>query len=327
MIRVENLSKNFVVKVKGRSLLREKRTVRAVKNVTMEIEQGQIVGLLGVNGAGKTTTIKMLSTLLEPTEGTYEFDGIDAVAHPMEVKRKINMIAGGERMLYWRLTARENLWYYGQIYGVEPEVLRRRMEELLELAGLSGHADVPVETFSKGMKQRLQIARGLINDPAYLFLDEPTIGLDAVVSRQLREHIRYLAGEKGKGILLTSHYMGEMEELCDVIYVMQEGRVIHKGTAMQLAASVFEQKKYLVELYDADGRGAERLKKELLSSDPETGFEEKGGELVITGKKDLSYRIADICSRNGLLIKKLYEKEPNLEDTVLRIASEGRAEQ
>lgn len=176
MIRVENLSKNFVVKVKGRSLLREKRTVRAVKNVTMEIEKGQIVGLLGVNGAGKTTTIKMLSTLLEPTEGTYEFDGIDAVSHPMEVKRKINMIAGGERMLYWRLTARENLWYYGQIYGVEPKVLRRRMEELLALSGLSGHADVPVETFSKGMKQRLQIARGLINDPAYLFLDEPTKG-------------------------------------------------------------------------------------------------------------------------------------------------------
>ena len=107
MIRVENLSKNFVIKVKGRSLLREKRTVRAVKNVTMEIEKGQIVGLLGVNGAGKTTTIKMLSTLLEPTEGTYEFDGIDAVSHPMEVKQKINMIAGGERMLYWRLTARE----------------------------------------------------------------------------------------------------------------------------------------------------------------------------------------------------------------------------
>ena len=107
---------------------------------------------------------------------------------------------------------------------------------------------------------------------------------------------------------------------------MQEGRIIHKGTALQLAASVFDRKKYLVELYDADGSGTERLKQELLASDPEAIFEEKGGELVITGKKDLSYRIADICSGNGLLIKKLYEKEPKLEDTVLRIADEGRTE-
>lgn len=327
MIKAENLSKNYVVKVKGSSLLREKRTVQAVKNVTMEIEKGQIVGLLGVNGAGKTTTIKMLSTLLEPTEGVYLFDGIDAIAHPMEVKRKINMIAGGERMLYWRLTARENLWYYGQIYGVPPKALRQRMEELLALVGLSEYADVPVETFSKGMKQRLQIARGLVNDPDYLFLDEPTIGLDAVVSRQLRGHIRYLARDKEKGILLTSHYMGEMEELCDVIYVMQEGRIIQKGTALQLAASVFDRKKFLVELYDTEGSGTERLKQEILKSDPEAVVEEKSGELTITGKRDFSYRIAEICSKNGLLIRKLYEKEPNLEDTILRISSEGRAEE
>lgn len=326
MIRVENLTKNFTVKVRGKSWLREKKTVQAVRGVSLEIEKGRIVGLLGVNGAGKTTTIKMLSTLLEPTEGTYEFDGTDALAYPMAVKQKINMIAGGERMLYWRLTARENLWYYGQIYGVGQKVLRGRMEELLALAGLSEHADVPVETFSKGMKQRLQIARGLINDPDYLFLDEPTIGLDAVVSRQLREHIRYLAGEKEKGILLTSHYMGEMEELCDVIYVMQEGRIIHKGTALQLAAAVFDRKKYVVELYDENGSGTACLKREILASDPEAGIEEKDGEITVTGKKDLSYRIADICCRKELRIKKLYEKEPNLEDTVLRIASEGREE-
>lgn len=322
MIKAEHLTKEFMVKVKGKSLLREKKIVSAVRDVSLEIEKGQIVGLLGVNGAGKTTTIKMLSTLLEPTAGSYEFDGIDAVVNPMAVKRKINMIAGGERMLYWRLTARENLWYYGQIYGVERKALKERMAELLELAGLTEHADVPVETFSKGMKQRLQIARGLINDPDYLFLDEPTIGLDAVVSRQLREHIRYLAGERKKGILLTSHYMGEMEELCDVIYVMQQGRIIHKGSARQLAAAVFERRKYVVELYDEGGSGRACLVRSLEAADPEAVFEEKGTELIITGKKDLSYRIADICSKNGLLIRRLYEQEPSLEDTVLRMVEE-----
>jgi len=136
-------------------------------------------------------------------------------------------------MIYWRLTAWENLWYYGQLYHVPNNILKSRIPELISLVGLDGKEHIPVETYSKGMKQRLQIARGLINDPQYLFLDEPTIGLDPVVSRELRSHIALLARERKKGILLTSHYMGEIEELCDYIYILRDGLLIREGTIQE----------------------------------------------------------------------------------------------
>ena len=232
MLTAWHLQKRFQIK-KGIGLHRKKEWIQAVRDVSLQVERGQIVGLLGVNGAGKTTTIKMLTTLLEPTAGTYEVDGIDAIKHPMDIKKKINMIAGGERMIYWRLTAWENLWYYGQLYHVPNNILKARIPELISLVGLDGKEHIPVETYSKGMKQRLQIARGLINDPQYLFLDEPTIGLDPVVSRELRSHIALLARERKKGILLTSHYMGEIEELCDYIYILRDGLLIREGTIQE----------------------------------------------------------------------------------------------
>ncbi|GCE23733.1 ABC transporter ATP-binding protein [Dictyobacter kobayashii] len=151
----------------------------AVRDLNFQIPAGQVTGLLGLNGAGKTTTIKMLSTLLAPTAGKIEIDGLDIDQHLTTVRRRVNMIAGGERMVYWRLTGRENLWYFAQLYDVEPRGLKQSIDELLQMVGLTDAADTVVERYSKGMKQRLQIARGLINDPSYLFLDEPTIGLDA----------------------------------------------------------------------------------------------------------------------------------------------------
>lgn len=124
--------------------------------------------------------------MLAPTSGTLSIDGIDALQQPEVIKRRINMIAGGERMLYWRLSARENLMYFGRLYGLRGSALKNQCDELIKKVGLAESADRPVERYSKGMKQRLQIARGLINDPDYLFLDEPTLGLDAPVARQLR---------------------------------------------------------------------------------------------------------------------------------------------
>jgi len=154
MIRAERLQKTYITKV-GKGIIRSKQQINAVKDISLQIDKGKIVGLLGINGAGKTTTIKMLTTLLAPTAGSYYMDDIDAIKNPTEIKKRINMIAGGERMIYWRLTAYENLWYYGQIYNVPNHVLKKRIEELLELVGLSQKKDVPVETFSKGMKQRI----------------------------------------------------------------------------------------------------------------------------------------------------------------------------
>ncbi|MCK9905902.1 ABC transporter ATP-binding protein, partial [Frankia sp. Cpl3] len=170
---------------------------------SFQMAPGKIVGLLGINGAGKTTTIKMCTTLLEPTSGSITVDGLDVVKQDRQIKAIVNMIAGGERMLYWRLTGRENLVYFGSLYGLSGSSLHARISQLLKQVGLEEAADTPVERYSKGMKQRLQIARGLINDPKYIFLDEPTLGLDAPIARHLRQYVKELAQQQGKSILLT----------------------------------------------------------------------------------------------------------------------------
>ena len=237
MIEINNLSKTFKsVKSKG-ILHREISYVEAVKGINMTIEEGKITGLLGINGAGKTTTVKMLSTLLKPTAGEITFDGEPYDRQMRRIKGEVNMIAGGERMIYWRLTARENLIYFGTMYGLDRVLLKERVDTLLATVGLTDKADVPVEKFSKGMKQRLHIARGMINDPRYIFLDEPTLGLDIQIAREMRNFFSDLARKQGKGILLTSHYMNEVEELCDYIYLLNEGHMILEGTPNEIIES------------------------------------------------------------------------------------------
>lgn len=321
MIRAEHLKKDFVIKA-GKGIRKEKQIINAVKDISLQIEKGRIVGLLGINGAGKTTTIKMLTTLLAPTSGTYTMEDIDAVKYPMEIKKRINMIAGGERMIYWRLTAYENLWYYGQLYNVPNHILKNRIEELLLLVGLEGKQDIPVETFSKGMKQRLQIARGLINDPEYLFLDEPTIGLDAVVSKELRGHIKYLAQEKKKGILLTSHYMKEIEELCDYIYILSNGTLIKKGTVKELAEDTFNRKDYVLKLYEQKTSVAGFLEERLRCFDPTVIVSTDEEGIFINSSENISLELSRLCTQERLFIREMYEREPLLEDTILQISRE-----
>lgn len=319
MIIAEHLQKTYTVKA-GKGLFREKQEVKAVKDISMQIEKGKIVGLLGINGAGKTTTIKMLTTLLSPTSGTYFMDDIDAIKYPVEIKKRINMIAGGERMIYWRLTAYENLWYYGQIYNVPNKVLKERIDNLLNLVGLEGKKNIPVETFSKGMKQRLQIARGLINDPQYLFLDEPTIGLDAVVSKELRKHIKNLAKEQNKGILLTSHYMGEIEELCDYIYILNDGSLIKQGTVRELAAETFNRKNYVLKLYEHNNDIIRCLENRIKVIDPTIIVKDDNESIYINSKENISMELSKACAAEGLYIREMYEKEPQLEDTIIRLS-------
>ena len=234
-IEAKHLVKDYVLKERV-GFLKPKKTkvIHAVKDISIEIPKGRIVGVLGINGAGKTTTIRMLSSLIIPTQGSVTMNGVDAIQNHLWVKERINLISGGERNLYWRLTAKENLEYFGSLYGLSGNVLKDRIKELLKLVELEETADIPVERYSKGMKQRLQIARGLINDPEYIFLDEPTLGLDIMIAKEIRELIRGLAVKKNKGILLTTHYISEAEELCDYIYVLDKGEVIAEGTKEEL---------------------------------------------------------------------------------------------
>ena len=229
----KNLVKNYMIKEKG-LFKRKRKIVPAVQDISLEIPKGKIIGVLGINGAGKTTTIRMLASIIEPSSGTLTMNGVDAIKNHLLVKARINVISGGERNLYWRLTAKENLKYFGSLYGLSGIGLKEKIAELLKIVGLEESADIPVERYSKGMKQRLQIARGLINDPEYIFLDEPTLGLDIVIAKEIRTLIKELASKEKKGILLTTHYISEAEELCDYIYVLDKGKIIAQGTKGEL---------------------------------------------------------------------------------------------
>ena len=320
MIEIKNLQKVYDVKRRQSFFHSTREKVVAVKDIFLRIDKGQIVGLLGINGAGKTTTIKILTTLIEPTNGSYSFDGIDAIVRPDLVKRQINMIAGGERMIYWRLTAYENLWYYGQLYGIDNTLLKKRIEQLLHIVGLEDKADLPVETYSKGMKQRLQIARGLINDPKYIFLDEPTIGLDAVVTKDLHREIRSLAKDQGKGILLTSHYLSEVEELCDYIYIMNKGELVIEGTKKELTDYCFAKNSYEFAVQGMDENISLKLKAYLNPLDKDLEVTYKNDYALISSKAELSSSIAEFAIKEKLIISELHKREPSLEQAVLKLS-------
>lgn len=229
IIEVKDLKRSY----EGSLSMTKKKIVEAVKGVSFSVKEGEIFGILGPNGAGKTTIIKILTTLLAPSSGEAKILGYNCFGEEKFIRDKINFIFGGERGLYWRLSAYENLQYFGDIYRVPGKILKERIPELVKLVGLEGREHEKVEGFSKGMKQRLQIARGLINNPQVLFLDEPTIGLDPIGAKDLRSIILRLKAE-GKTILLTTHYMYEADELCDKIALINEGEIIDMGTSKQL---------------------------------------------------------------------------------------------
>jgi len=215
MIQVQGLSKSF-----GK--------VKAVQNVSFSAPDGQITGLLGPNGAGKSTTLRMLYTLLKPESGTAQVDGFDIRESPLEVQRRIGVLADA-RGLYSRLTSRENIRYYGRLHGLEGETLEKQIESLLFLLDMQTIADRKTEGFSTGEKLKVAIARTLVHNPKNVLLDEPTNGLDVMSTRAMRQFISRLRGE-GKCVLFTSHIMQEVAALCDQIVIISRGEVTANGS-------------------------------------------------------------------------------------------------
>ncbi len=235
VIEVEDLTKVYPA---ARRLLGDGGVEKlAVDRVSFDVRRGEIFGLLGPNGAGKTTTIKMLSTLLIPTSGKARVLGLDVVGDAVRLRPRINLVSGGERGLYFRLTGRQNLDFFSDMYRVPRDRKREKVDGLLEMVGLAEAADIRVENYSRGMKQRLHLARGLVNDPEVLFLDEPTLGLDPEISRETRALIKQLS-EKGMTILLTTHYMFEADQLCDRLAIISEGRIKAIGTPYSMKEAV-----------------------------------------------------------------------------------------
>lgn len=201
----------------------------ALADVDLSLAAGAVHGLLGPNGAGKTTLCRIASTVLTPTSGQLLVHGHDVVREPAQVRRSIGIVFGGDRGLYGRLTARENLEFWCAMNGVPRSRTRHRVEQLLERLGLTARTEELVETFSRGMKQRLHLARGLVADPPLLLLDEPTVGMDPVSAHEFRRLITELRGE-GRTVLLTTHDMAEAQALCDTVTFIDAGRVVGAGT-------------------------------------------------------------------------------------------------
>ncbi|MGW7413849.1 ABC transporter ATP-binding protein [Streptomyces sp. NPDC054863] len=204
---------------------RAAKEVHALRGVNLRVGPGEVHGLLGPNGAGKTTLCKVLSTVLEPTSGTARVLGHDVVRDARTVRRGIGLVLGGDRGLYGRLDARDNLWFWGSMYGLRGRALRERSEQLLERVGLAERSRSRVDTFSRGMKQRLHLARGLIGDPRVLILDEPTVGMDPVAARDFRALIAELRAER-RAILLTTHDMAEAAAVCDRVTLIDRGALM-----------------------------------------------------------------------------------------------------
>lgn len=221
---------SFFRRIKGE----KSRVFKAVDRLNISVKYGELFGFLGPNGAGKTTTIKMLSTLLLPTSGTATIFDHDILEAPNEVRKRISVVFGGERGLYWRLSGRDNMRIFAELYGLDSSEQMDRIDMLLELVGIADRADSKVETYSKGMKQRLHLARGLVHDPDILFLDEPTLGLDPTIAHELRKTIRNLCTQEKKTVFLTTHYMFEADELCDRVGIIHKGRLIADDTPENL---------------------------------------------------------------------------------------------
>ncbi|GLZ29037.1 daunorubicin resistance protein DrrA family ABC transporter ATP-binding protein [Lentzea sp. NBRC 105346] len=197
----------------------------ALDGVDLAVRKGEVHGLLGPNGAGKTTLCKILSTVLLPTSGTAKVLGFDVVGQTSRVRESMGIVFGGERGLYGRLTARQNLKFWGALHGLHGKALRTRVDTLLERVGLTGRADDRVEGFSRGMKQRVHLARGLVGDPAVLLLDEPTTGMDPVAAKDFRSLVGELRAEN-RTVLITTHDMVEAEQVCDRVSLIDAGRIL-----------------------------------------------------------------------------------------------------
>jgi ABC-2 type transport system ATP-binding protein len=233
---VHDVARDSLLDVVGvsRAFTANRATLWAVRDVSLKVSAGEVVTLLGPNGAGKTTLMRMIATLLTPSEGTIWVSGHNVVTHSHEARRNLSLVLGGDRGFYLRASAAENLIYFASLAGVPLRQRHSRVRDVLSDFGLAARAHEKVETFSRGMRQRLHIARSLLTNPPLLLLDEPTIGLDPESAHTLRRLIKELRSS-GRAILLTTHYLHEAEDLSDRSVVIIDGRIEAEGSVQEIA--------------------------------------------------------------------------------------------
>ena len=220
MLRVENLTKKF-------------KKVTAVDNVSFEVNPGEIIGLLGENGAGKTTTLRMLATMLKPTSGNATIDGYNIIDNPNKIRERIGILFGGDVALYDRLTGRENMIYFAKLNGMSDLEANQAVNKIASELEMSDYIDRPVGKYSRGMKQKVSLARSIIHQPDVMLFDEPSTGLDVLSSKLIHDFI-LKCKKDNKAIVFSSHNMYETEKLCDRIIIIHKGKIVASGTIEQL---------------------------------------------------------------------------------------------
>ncbi len=284
----------------------------AVDNVSLTVDKGEIFGFLGPNGAGKTTTIKMLTTLMMPTEGSAIIAGADIITQRNQVRKAIGVVFQ-EPALDTELTGFENLDYHARMYGISRSQRQQRIDEVLDLVDLQDKKNVLVKQYSGGMKRRLEIARGLMHSPKVLFLDEPTLGLDAQTRRAIWQYIKRMNTEKDTTIFLTTHYMDEADYLCDRIGIIDHGKILVVDTTTNLKNSVGND---LITLTCSEiGKLKERLQQE-----PWVNSIKQHDSSLTLGVEKAEEKIPalfDLAHTLNIKITSIYSRKPTLDDVFL----------
>ena len=291
-----------------------RRRKEALRGASLQVPSGAIFGLLGPNGAGKTTLLSILATLLLPDSGTANILGHDVVREAGAIRRRLNM-ASGNASFVWSLRPPEVLTFYGGLYGLWGRRLRSRVDELIEQCELGPHAKTEYNALSTGLKQRLALAKALLNDPEVLFLDEPTLGLDPDVSIRLRAQIAALRRERGTTIILTTHYMREAEELCDQIAFIKDGRILAQGTADEL--------KRQIRIGDVIALRLDPVAPQGLAGLPGVLQSHARGEFMEYTVDALDKRLPEILRwlhEQGVLVRDCQVREPELEEVFVELA-------
>ncbi|WKZ38017.1 MAG: ABC transporter ATP-binding protein [Anaerolineales bacterium] len=300
------------------TIRRTRKDVTALENINLDVEPGELFGLLGPNGAGKTTLTRILSTVLLPTTGSAQVLGLDVVRDTKKLRPRIGMVYGGERGLYYRLSGYDNIRYFADLYLVPPEISRKRIPELLELVGLKDRADERVEGYSRGMKQRLHIARGLINNPDVLFLDEPTIGLDPIAARELRNVIADLH-RNGTTIFLTSHYMYEVDALCQRVAVVNKGKIVMTDTPAALKRLVANLEVVEIECLGVSTEALNALRAHPRVEAVNVNNRDQVQVLQIQSPDGVEYVPDFLRILDGARVQKVVTRQPTLEDAYVKL--------
>ncbi|OLS37109.1 export ABC transporter ATP-binding protein [Alkalihalophilus pseudofirmus] len=292
------------------------KTQPAVDGVSLYLDKGESVGLLGPNGAGKSTTISMISTLVKPTSGEVYLHGESVIKNPSKMRNVLGIVPQ-EIALYTELTAYENLKFFGRLYGLKGKTLEKRIQEVLEIVGLEGRQKEIVKTYSGGMQRRINMAAAMLHELEILIMDEPTVGIDPQSRSHILETVRHLNEEKGLTVLYTSHYMEEVERLCDRVYIMDHGRVMASGTKEELKSILSGEETILLEL----DKPYPNLTADLKTHDSirQTIETEKGLKLIVPKGSRLLATIFQEAEKHQAHILNVNVQVPTLEDVFLHL--------